>query len=106
MSPPWPAKVDRLDQMQLRRQRVSELVDRLEADMTARCQGSMSKWLDGLRADMLQKKNKNLDLMRALFVEFHTNPKRFGARMKSASVLKKHGTLPVTKQKKHDAEHP
>ncbi|KAL1482064.1 hypothetical protein MTO96_015098 [Rhipicephalus appendiculatus] len=37
------AHVDQLDHMRLRRQRVSELLDRLEADIIASCQGSMSK---------------------------------------------------------------
>ncbi|KAH7957515.1 uncharacterized protein LOC119389559 [Rhipicephalus sanguineus] len=99
------AIVDQLDQMQLRRERMTELVDRLEADMTARCQGSMSKWHDGVRANTL-KRNGNLKLLRALFIEFHTNPTRFVSRMKTARMLKARGTLPVVQQKKDDAKHP
>ncbi|KAL3181307.1 hypothetical protein MRX96_008803 [Rhipicephalus microplus] len=100
------AKADQLDEMALRRQRANELVDRLEVDMIARCQGSTSKWLDDVRAAIPEKQNKNLLLKRALLIEFHENPQRFVARMKSATLLKKRGALPHITQKEDDAQHP
>lgn len=100
------AKVDQLDEMALRRQRANELVDRLEVDMIARCQGSTSKWLDDVLADISEKQDKNLFLKRALLIEFHENPQRFVARMKSARLLKKRGALPHLTRKEDDAQHP
>lgn len=100
------AKVDQLDEMALRRQRANELVDRLEDDMIARCQGSTCKWFDDMCAYILEKNDKNLLLKRALLIEFHENPQRFVARMKSAMLLKKRGTLPLITPKEDDAQHP
>ncbi|KAH8039833.1 hypothetical protein HPB51_009089 [Rhipicephalus microplus] len=100
------AKVDQLDEMALRRQRANELVDRLEEDMNARCQGSVSKWFDDIHAYIDEKDDKNLLIKRALLIEFHQNPQRFVARMKSAMLLKKRGALPLITRKEDDAQHP
>ncbi|KAL3258991.1 hypothetical protein MRX96_016653 [Rhipicephalus microplus] len=100
------AKVDQLDEMALRRQRANELVDKLEEDMIARCQGSVSKWFNDISANTLRKQDKNLLLKRALLIEFHENPQRFVARMKSAMLLKKRGALPLITRKEDDAQHP
>ncbi|KAL3181305.1 hypothetical protein MRX96_008801 [Rhipicephalus microplus] len=71
------AKVDQLDEMALRRQRANELVDRLEEDMIARCQGSVRKWFDDIHAYINEKNDKNLLFKRVLLIEFHENPQRF-----------------------------
>ncbi|KAL3204847.1 hypothetical protein MRX96_041151 [Rhipicephalus microplus] len=92
--------------MALRRQCANELVDRLEDDMVARCQSSTCKWFDDMRAYILEKKNKNSLLKHALLIEFHENPQRFVARMKSAMLLKKRATLPLITPKEDNAQHP
>ncbi|KAL3200036.1 hypothetical protein MRX96_001249 [Rhipicephalus microplus] len=100
------AKVDQHDKIALRRQRANELVDSLEDDMIARCQGSTCKWFDDMHAHILEKNNKNLLLKRALLIEFHENTQRFVARMKSAMLIKKRGALPLITRKEDDAQHP
>ncbi|KAH7979247.1 hypothetical protein HPB49_008813 [Dermacentor silvarum] len=71
-----------IEEMERKRKSISELADRLEADLAATCQGSVDTWCDGVRAGT--RRNVELHFISALFVEFQTDPDRFLRRMRAA----------------------
>ncbi|XP_050052634.1 uncharacterized protein [Dermacentor andersoni] len=74
-------KVDAVEELQRKRASMRGLVDTLDADLNDACQGSVETWLEGMKAK--SQRDEKQDMMRALFIEFHTMPERFLRRMKS-----------------------
>ncbi|XP_075534674.1 uncharacterized protein LOC142569030 [Dermacentor variabilis] len=74
-------KVGAVEELQRKRASMKGLVGRLDNDLIAACQGSVETWLEGMKAKT--QRDENQDMIRALFVEFHTAPDRFLRRMKA-----------------------
>ncbi|XP_070389435.1 uncharacterized protein [Dermacentor albipictus] len=77
-------KVDAVEELQRKRASMRELVDRLDADLNAACQGSVETWLEGMKAK--SQRDETQEMIRALFIEFHTMPERFLSRMRSMAA--------------------
>ncbi|KAH7945642.1 hypothetical protein HPB49_013482 [Dermacentor silvarum] len=69
-----------VEEMQRKRESMSKLADKIEADLAAASQGSLDTWCDGVRAET--RRNVELGYITALFVEFHTDPRSFLRRMR------------------------
>ncbi|KAK8769557.1 hypothetical protein V5799_013980 [Amblyomma americanum] len=84
------ANVDAIERMEERQAAMHSRAKSLAVRITQDCQGSPETWCKDMRAGMDDERERSMILCE-LFKEFHNNPTRFAARMKSA--VKRRGAV-------------